>query len=111
MRYGPLRLVRREPTMRIPLAAVLLAAACSQAQPKPAPEATREAAGQRVDAGAPAANEPSGTAVGEEDAGAQKAVNDAADSGQQAAADAGQDVVGGVQQGASEAGHTTAYTS
>jgi cytochrome c peroxidase len=94
--------------MRIPLAAVLLAAACSQAQPKPAPEATREAAGQRVDAGAPAANEPGGTAVGTEDAGAQKAVNDAADAGQQAAADAGQDVVGGIKQGASEAGRAIA---
>ena len=57
--------------MRIPLAAALLATACSQAQPKPVPEATREAAGQRVDAGPQAANEPGGTALGTEDAGAK----------------------------------------
>ncbi|HMC33195.1 MAG TPA: cytochrome c peroxidase [Myxococcales bacterium] len=89
--------------MRILLAAALLAAACSQAQPKPAPEATREAAGQRVDAGQQAANEPGGSAMGTEDAGARQAVKDAADAGQQAAADAGQDVAGGIKQGASEA--------
>ena len=89
--------------MRILLAATLLAAACTQAQPKPAPEATREAAGQRVDAGQQAANEPGGSAMGTEDAGARQAVKDAADAGQQAAADAGQDVAGGIKQGASEA--------
>ncbi len=63
--------------MRIALAATLLAAACSQTQPKPVPDATREAAGQPVDAGERAANEP--------------------------APDAGQDVAGGIKQGASEA--------
>ena len=50
--------------MRILLAATQLAAACTQAQPKPAPEATREAAGQRIDAGQQAANEPGGSAMG-----------------------------------------------
>jgi cytochrome c peroxidase len=63
--------------MRIAIAAALLAAACSQAPPKPVPEATREAAGQPVDAGQRAPNEP--------------------------AQDAGQDVAGGIKQGASEA--------
>jgi cytochrome c peroxidase len=94
--------------MRIPLVAALLAAACSQTQPKPVPEATREAAGQRVDAGAQAANEPGGSAMGTEDGGARQAVSDAADAGQQAAADAGQDVVSGIKQGASEAGRAIA---
>src|SRR6266849_4765583 len=63
--------------MRIALAAALLTAACSQAQPKPVPEATREAAGQPMDAGQRAANE--------------------------LAPDAGQDMAGGIQQGASQA--------
>ena len=94
--------------MRIPLVAALLAAACSQTQPRPVPEATREAAGQRVDAGPQAANEPGGSAIGTEDGGARQAVSDAADAGQQAAADAGQDVVDGIKQGASEAGRAIA---
>ena len=89
--------------MRIVVCAALFVAACSQAQPKPAPEATREAAGQSTDAGAQAANQPGGSALGMEDAGARRAVQDAADAGQQVAADAGQDVVGGIKQGASEA--------
>jgi len=94
--------------VRIPLVAALLAAACSQTQPRPVPEATREAAGQRVDAGPQAANEPGGSAIGTEDGGARQAVSDAADAGQQAAADAGQDVVNGIKQGASEAGRAIA---
>lgn len=89
--------------MRIALVAVLLAAACSQAQPKPVPEATREAAGQRVPDGGQASNEPGGSALGTEDGGARQAVKDAADAGQQVAADAGQDVAGGIKRGASEA--------
>jgi len=63
--------------MRIALAAAVLAAACSQAPPKPVPDATRDAAGQPVDAGQGGANEP--------------------------APGAGQDAAGGIKQGASEA--------
>jgi cytochrome c peroxidase len=62
--------------MRTTVAAALLLAACSQAQPKPVPEATREAAGQATDAGERAPNE---------------------------APDAGQGVAGGIKQSASEA--------
>jgi len=63
--------------MRTVVAAAILLAACSQAQPKPVPEATREAAGQATDAGERPPNE--------------------------ARPDAGQDVASGVKQGASEA--------
>jgi cytochrome c peroxidase len=77
--------------MRIALAVASIAIACSQVQPRSVPEATREAAGQRTDAGAKAANEPGGSAMGTEDGGTRQAVKDAADAGQQAAADAGQD--------------------
>jgi cytochrome c peroxidase len=94
--------------MRIVLAAAVIAAACSQAPPKPVPEATKEAAGQRVDGGTQAANQPGGSALGSEDGGARQAVKEAADAGQQTAADAGQDVRAGVRQGASEAASNVA---
>jgi cytochrome c peroxidase len=68
--------------MRVALAAAMLLAACSEAQPKPVPDATREAAGQATDAGERPPNEPR--------------------------PDAGQDVVSGAKQGASEAAGTVA---
>ncbi|TMD67695.1 MAG: cytochrome-c peroxidase [Chloroflexi bacterium] len=89
--------------MRVSLIAALLATACSQAQPKPVPEATRESAGQSTDAGSRAANEPGGSSLGAEDAGARQRTDNAADAGQQAAADSGQSVGSGIKQGASEA--------
>src|SRR5438067_758045 len=89
--------------MRVSLIAALLATACSQAQPKPVPEATRESAGQSTDAGSRAANEPGGSSLGAEDAGARQRTDNDADAGQQAAADSGQSVGSGIKQGASEA--------
>ncbi len=79
--------------MRIAWIAASLAAACSQAQPRSVPEATREAAGQPTDAGSKAPNEPGGTAVG-------------TDAGRTGADGGG--VVSEVKQGAAEAGRTIA---
>ncbi len=67
--------------MRTSVAAALLLAACSQAQPKPVPEETREAAGQAEDAGQPAPNEApdAGQSVAQVAAGAGAAAVSAAD--------------------------------
>ncbi len=79
--------------MRTTVAAALLLAACSQAQPMPVPEATREAAGQATDAGERAPNEApdagQGVAQGASEAGrsAAGAVAAAVSAADKAAAD------------------------
>jgi cytochrome c peroxidase len=88
--------------MRVSLFAALLAAACSQAQPRPVTEATRESAGQPTDAGTPAANEAGGSSLGTEDAGFRQRADAAADAGLQAAADAGAKAAGAIGSAASD---------
>jgi cytochrome c peroxidase len=90
--------------MRIVLAAALLAAACSQAPPKPVPEATREAAGQPPDAGERAANVPAPDAgpdaaqkVAEGASEAGRAVVDAGAKAASAAGNAADDITEAVQ--------------
>jgi len=92
-------------------ALIAAAAACSQPQPKPVPEETREAAGAPpTDAGTKPANEPGGGAMTAADAGPDGGAVDAGrDGGVISDIKAGaSEAVGNVKAGAEEAGRTIA---